>query len=82
VAIGGSNALLEALPDNGQLAQMAKAEYDKRLAEIRAELVERSKAENARHDAVLGQYRTEFRQKILALQAEFDAGCTAVDLPA
>lgn len=50
--------------------RVTKAEYDRRLAEIQAELLECSKAEDARHNAEVANRRAVFRQKILALEAE------------
>jgi hypothetical protein len=50
---------------------MTKAEYNKRLAEIQADIVEKGKAEDMRHNLAVGAYRSEFRTRVAALNDEF-----------
>lgn len=52
---------------------MTQAEYDRRVAEIQADLMDGIKAENARHDAEVASLRADFRRRLLALHAGQEA---------
>lgn len=61
---------------------MTKSEFNSRLVAIQTRLVERNKAEDIRHNAELGHLRSEFRQEVNALRAEYAANAdgTIADL--
>jgi hypothetical protein len=53
---------------------MTRAEYQRRLTEIQADIVEKGKAEDMRHNLAVGAYRTEFRRRVAALEDEYAKG--------
>lgn len=52
---------------------MTKAEYNRRLQLLQQELAVKCGEEDIRHNQQVGAYRSEFRQHVKDLQAEFSA---------